>query len=66
MNLTERNGEQLARAVEQFIQMRDPGHTAPDCKVRGTANEDWIAAGCEFMCSLCILNRALAIYRKRA
>ena len=56
--------EQLARAIEEFLRRRAPPHTTPECeKVEPL---DWSAGGCEALCALCLLNRALSIYRMRA
>jgi hypothetical protein len=58
--------EQLARAVEEFLRRRVPLHTAPECREGQVELLDWSAAGCESLCPLCLLNRALSIYRMRA
>ncbi|HEY6059993.1 MAG TPA: hypothetical protein VIV10_05360 [Gemmatimonadales bacterium] len=58
--------EQLARAVEEFLRRRSPLHTAPECREGQVELLDWSAAGCESLCPLCLLNRALSIYRMRA
>ena len=70
----EAKAEQLARAVETFIQSQRPFHTTAGCvdiyggagHVIVLASEDWSAAGCEQLCRTCLLNRALAIVRGRA
>jgi hypothetical protein len=58
--------EQLARAVEEFLRRRVPPHTALECRDGQVEPLDWSAAGCESLCPLCLLNRALSIYRMRA
>ena len=58
--------EQLARAIEEFLRRRAPEHTAPECGDGQVEPLDWSATGCESLCALCLLNRALSIYRMRA
>jgi hypothetical protein len=58
--------EQLARAVEEFLRRRVPLHSSPECRDGQVEPLDWSAAGCESLCPLCLLNRALSIYRMRA
>jgi hypothetical protein len=58
--------EQLARAIEEFLRRRAPVHTTKDCGEGQVELLDWSAAGCESLCALCLLNRALSIYRMRA
>jgi hypothetical protein len=58
--------EQLARAVEEFLRRRAPLHSSPECRDGQVELLDWSAAGCEALCPLCLLNRALSIYRMRA
>ena len=58
--------EQLARAIEEFLRRRAPPHTTPECGNGQVEPLDWSAAGCEALCALCLLNRALSIYRMRA
>ena len=58
--------EQLARAIEEFLRRRAPLHTAPECGDGQVEPLDWSASGCESLCALCLLNRALSIYRMRA
>jgi hypothetical protein len=58
--------EQLARAIEEFLRRRAPPHTTPACGNGQVEPADWSAAGCEALCALCLLNRALSIYRMRA
>jgi hypothetical protein len=58
--------EQLARAIEEFVRRRAPVHTTPACDGGQVEPLDWSAAGCEALCALCLLNRALSIYRMRA
>jgi acyl-homoserine lactone acylase PvdQ len=58
--------EQLARAVEEFLRRRAPLHTSLECRDGQVEPLDWSAAGCESLCPLCLLNRALSIYRMRA
>lgn len=58
--------EQLARAIEEFLRRRAPPHTTPACDNGQVEPLDWSAAGCEALCALCLLNRALSIYRMRA
>ncbi len=58
--------EQLARAIEEFLRRRAPLHSGPECSDGQVEPLDWSAAGCEALCALCLLNRALSIYRMRA
>ncbi len=58
--------EQLARAIEEFLRRRVPVHTTKECGEGQVELLDWSAAGCEALCALCLLNRALSIYRMRA
>jgi len=58
--------EQMARAVEEFLRRRSPLHSGPECREGQVELLDWSAAGCESLCPLCLLNRALSIYRMRA
>jgi len=58
--------EQLARAIEEFLRRRAPLHTTPACDNGQVEPLDWSASGCEALCALCLLNRALSIYRMRA
>jgi Tfp pilus assembly protein PilX len=58
--------EQLARAIEEFLRRRTPLHSGPECSDGQVELLDWSAAGCEALCALCLLNRALSIYRMRA
>lgn len=58
--------EQLARAIEEFLRRRAPLHTTQECWNGQVEPLDWSAAGCEALCALCLLNRALSIYRMRA
>jgi hypothetical protein len=60
----------LARAVREFVRQRRPDHFTEGCvdsvTGRPLAPEDWSAQGCEQLCSVCILNHALARYERRA
>jgi hypothetical protein len=66
--------DQLARAVEAFVQQQRPHHASARCvdtyggtrHVLPLAPEDWSAGGCEDLCPTCLMNRALSIYRGRA
>jgi hypothetical protein len=60
------HAEQLARAVEEFLRRRAPLHSSPECDNGQVEPLDWSATGCEALCALCLLNRALSIYRMRA
>ena len=60
------HAEQLARAIEEFLRRRAPSHSGPECRDGQVEPLDWSASGCEALCALCLLNRALSIYRMRA
>lgn len=69
--LTPGRADQLGRAVENYIRRRQPKHESPlACRDAVTGRmveaEDWTEQGCRDLCSLCLLNRALAIFRGRA
>lgn len=56
----------LVAALELFLQLRSPEHTAPYCRKEPrnvqVPSDKWTARGAEDHCCLCMLNRALEYF----